>query len=304
MVATIRARGELLSPTDIVNLTSVWYDGYGNIANTTVFPSVSIMTPSGNVALSPTTAGVMQLDIGKYLYQFVVPFNGPFGIFQDIWSGSVDGFNTMQTLSFVVSSQDLPAIINSDGYVALGDPPIIDYSQRAIHNINKLIAMVKMRVSNDAKAKSEDAWGNIQYVDCNIFSVATMTTAIATSITSFNQIPFFTYFTFEDTEFIGQFAEILVEGATYNLLASQALLEQGKNFVIQDNGVSYTAPAVGEMLNTQYAGLLTHYWEKLKYIKSSMRPNSLGLGSINILGAGGGSPQFRKLRVLRARQIY
>jgi len=303
MPAIIKARGELLTPTNIVNLTSVWYDGYGNVSNTDFFPSISIMTPTGNVALPPTTAGVMQTDVGTYLYQFVVPFNGPYGIFQDIWSGTVADFVTTQTLSFVVSFTELPAIINSDGYVSLGDTPGFDYSQRAIRNINKLIAMIKMRVANDAKAKIEDVWSNIVYVDCNIFSVSTITTAIATSITSFNQIPFFTFFTFEDTEFIEQFAEILVEGATYNLLAAQALLEQGKQFTINDQGASYTPPAVGEMLNTQYGGLLTHYWEKLKYIKASMRPNPKALGSLSILGSGA-NPQFKKLRHLRARQLY
>lgn len=303
MVAIIKARGELLTPTNIVNLTSVWYDGYGNIANTDVFPSVSIMTPTGNVALSPTTAGVMQTDVGTYLYQFVVPFNGPYGVFQDIWSASVDGFFTTQTLSFVVSFTELPAIINSDGYVSLGDDVGFDYSQRAIRNINKLIKMVKMRVANDAKAKTEDVWGNVQYVDCNIFSIDTITTAISTSITSFNQIPFFTFFTFEDTEFIEQFAEILVEGAVYNLLAAQSLLEGGKSFTINDNGATYNPPNVSELLSTQYGGLLTHYWEKLKYIKASMRPNAKALGSLSILGSGA-NPQFKKLRHLRSKQIY
>lgn len=303
MPATIRTRGELLSPTDIVNLTAQFYDSFGNPANTDAFPTISIMTPSGLVALPPTSAGVLQLNVGLYEYQFVIPFDGPFGVFQDIWNGSVDSFTTVQTLNFIVSFTELPAIINSDGYVALGDPPGFDYTQRAIRNINKLIAMVKMRVANDAKAKTTDVWGNTIFIDCNIFSVETITTAIATSITSFNQIPFFTYFTFEDTEFIEQFAEILVEGATYNLLASQALLEQGKMFTINDNGASWTPASVGEMLNTQYGGLLTHYWEKLKYIKSSMRPNAKALGSLNILGSGI-NPQFRKLRVLRARQVY
>jgi hypothetical protein len=303
MVAVIRARGELTSPTDIVNLTAQFYDGYGNPHNCDTYPTVSIIQPNGGVILSPTSSGVQQIDVGKYLFQYVAPFSGPYGAWNDLWQGTVNGFVSTEILTFIVSSTELPAIINSDGYQHLGDEVEFSYSQRAIRNINKLIAMVKMRVGNDAKAKTEDVWGNTTFVSCDIFSISTITTAIATSITSFNQIPFFTFFTFEDTQFIEQFAEILVEGATYNLLAAQALLEQGKQFTITDQGASYTPPAVGEMLNTQYGGLLTHYWEKLKYIKSSMRPNPKALGSLSILGSGA-NPQFKKLRHLRQRQIY
>src|ERR1017187_6779540 len=261
MVAVIRARGELISPTDIVNLTAQFYDGYGNPHNCDTYPTVSIIQPNGGVILSPTSSGVQQIDVGKYLFQYVAPFSGPYGAWNDLWQGTVNGFVSTEILTFIVSSTELPAIINSDGYQHLGDEVEFSYSQRAIRNINKLIAMVKMRVGNDAKAKTEDVWGNTTFVSCDIFSISTITTAIATSITSFNQIPFFTFFTFEDTQFIEQFAEILVEGATYNLLAAQALLEQGKQFTITDQGASYTPHAVGEMLNTQYGGLLTHYWE-------------------------------------------
>src|SRR5580704_16502943 len=104
-MAITRSRGELTSPTNIINLTAQFYDNFGNPANTTTFPTISIITPSGLVALPPTSAGVSQINVGLYLYSFTVPFDGPYGVFQDIWQGT-DALGNVdtQTLSFVVSN--------------------------------------------------------------------------------------------------------------------------------------------------------------------------------------------------------
>lgn len=295
----IKARGELVEPTDTVNLTVQFYDGFGNPANTTSFPQISIVQPSGLVALQPTSAGVSQIDVGKYLYQFVAPFNGPFGVWNDVWQGNVNGVINTNTLSFIIEHTDLPAI-NSDGYVHLGDDPGFNYSQVAIKNINKIMKSLKARLNNDGKAKSTDAYGNVIYVDCKVFSDEMLTTFIATAITDFNQVPYFTFFTFDDTLFIEQFMDILVEGATLSALASQALIERGREFQITDNGVNFNPPSVAEMLQTQYNTLLTNYYDKLKYIKNSMRPAPRGLGTLRPLAT---NPQFLRLRHLRARQI-
>lgn len=295
----IKARGELLEPTDIVNLTIQFYDWFGNPANTTNFPEISIIQPSGLVALAPTSAGVSQLNVGKYMYQFNVPFNGPFGVWNDIWIGDVQNYIHTNTLSFIVEHTDLPAI-NSDGYVHLGDDPGFHYSQTAIRNINKIMKSLKARLNNDGKAKSTDPYGNVTYIDCSVFSVEMLTTFIATAITDFNQVPYFTFFTFEDTMIIDQFLDIIVEGATLTALTSQALIERGREFTIADNGVNFNPPSVAEMLQTQYSTLLTNYYDKLKYIKNSMRPAPKGLGTLRPLAT---SPQFLRLRHLRARQI-
>lgn len=295
----IKARGQLLEPTDVVNLTVTFYDSFGNPANTTTFPTVSLIQPSGLVALAPTSAGVSQLDVGKYMFQFTTPFNGPFGVWNDVWMGNVNGFVDVQTRSFIIEHTDLPAI-NSDGYVHLGDDPGFNYSQTALRNINKILKALKARLNNDGKAQSTDPFGNVTYIDCSVFSNDMLTTFIATAITDFNQVPYFTFFTFEDTPIIEQFMDIIVEGATLSALASQALIERGREFQITDNGVNFTPPTVSELLQTQYSTLLTNYFEKLKYIKNSMRPAPRGLGTLRPLAT---SPQFLRLRHLRARQI-
>ena len=297
---TIKARGELIDITDQVNLTVKFKDQFGNPINTDSFPTISIVQPSGLVLLSPTSVGVSQIATGEYSYTFTVPINGPYGVFNDIWVGYINGFRVESTFSFVVTHTQVPAI-NSDGYVHLGDDPGFKYSQCALTNINKLIASLKARLNSAGKAKSADAYGNVVYVDCDIYSIATLTTFLATALWDFNQVPYFTFFTFDDDGFVDQFGEILVEGATLYALASKALIERGREFQITDNGLNFNPPTVSELLQTQYSTLLSHYWEKLKYIKNSLRPAPRGLGVFSMNSAI--NPAFARLRHLRARRL-
>ena len=175
-------------------------------------------------------------------------------------------------------------------------------SMSAIRNINKLMKTLRARLNSSGKTKTTDGYGNVIYVDCDIFSVDMLTSFIANAITDFNQVPYYTFFTFEDTHIIDQFHDIIVEGATLMALSSQALIERGREFVITDNGVSFTPPSISELLTTQYSTLLTNYYDKLKMIKNSMRPNPIGLGTFSMMGSA--NPIIRNLRLLRARQIF
>jgi hypothetical protein len=298
----IKQQGELLSPTDVVNLTSTFYDQGGNPTNTDYFPTISLVMPSGLVGLPPTSAGVQQIDVGKYAYQFTIPFNGPYGVWAAIWQGSVYDITTVNTTNFVVFSSNLPAVADSDGSIHLGEDCGFDYSQLAIRNINKLMKTLRARLNSSGKSKTTDGYGNVIYVDCDIFSVDMLTSFIANALTDFNQVPYFTFFTFEDTYVIDQFHDILVEGATLMALASQALIEKGREFTITDNGVNFTPPAIAELLTTQYSTLLTSYTDKLKMIKNSMRPKPIGLGTFSMMGSA--NPLIKNLRLLRARQIF
>lgn len=298
---TIKARGEFIDVTNQVNLIVQFKDGNGEPINTDSFPKISIIQPSGLVLLAPTSTGVAQLSTGKYSYIFTVPINGPYGVFNDVWSGFINGFRVETTFSFVVAHTQMPAI-NTDGYMHLGDNPGFQYSQAAIKNINKLIKSLKARLNSSGKAKSVDGYGNTIYVDCDIFSVDMLVTFLATGLWDFNQVPYFTFFKFDDDDFIEQFGEVLVESATLYSLASKALIERGREFNITDNGLSFTPPTVSELMNTQYSALLANYWEKLKMIKNSLRPAPRGLGVFSMSSAV--NPAFRRLRHLRARRLY
>lgn len=296
----IRARGELIDVTDQVNLTVQFKDTMGNPVDTDSFPKLSIVQPSGLLALAPTSTGVAHVGVGTYSFIYTVPINGPYGVYNDIWVGYIGGFRIETNFSFVVSHTDLPAI-NTDGYIHLGDDPGFNYSQIAIKNINKLIKALRARLNSAGKAKSSDSFGNVIYVDCDIFSVDMLTTFLATALWDFNQVPYFTFFDFDDSDFIEQFGEILVEGATLYALASKGLIERGREFQITDNGLNFNPPTVSELMQTQYSTLLSHYWEKLKYIKNSLRPSPRGLGVFSM--NSGMNPAFARLRHLRARRL-
>ncbi len=298
---TIKARGELIDVTEQVNLTVQFRDNMGNPADTDTFPTISIIQPSGLVLLAPTTMGVTKVSTGKYSYIFSVPINGPYGVFNDMWVGYINGFRVDATFSFVVSHTNLPAI-NSDGYTALGDDPGFQYSQIAINNINKLIKMLRGRLNSSGKTKKTDAYGNVMYVTCDIYSVEMLVTFLATALSDFNQVPHFTSFTFDDDAFVAQFAEILVEGATLYSLASKALIERGREFQITDNSISFNPPTVSELLNTQYNTLLTSYNEKVKFIKNSLKPAPLGLGVFGMTSAM--NPAVSRMRHLRSRRVF
>jgi len=296
----IKARGELIDVTDQVNLTVQFKDSSGAPIDTDSFPQISIIQPSGLVALAPTSTGVARVGVGKYSFIYTIPINGPYGVFNDVWVGYVNGFRIETTFSFVVTHTQVPAI-NTDGYAHLGDDPGFDYSQAAIKNINKLLKSLKARLNSAGKAKATDVYGNVIYVDCDIFSVDMLVTFLATSLWDFNQVPFFTFFQFDDDNFVEQFGEIIVEGATLYALASKALIERGREFQITDNGLNFNPPTVSELMNTQYSTLLTHYWEKLKFIKASLRPAPRGLGVFSMNSAI--NPAFARLRHLRARRL-
>lgn len=291
-----KSRGETLDVRDVVNLTVTFKDGDGNLVDPSSPPTITIVQPNGTILLGPTSQGVTRASLGNYSFLFTVPINGPYGVFQDVWIAMVDGFRVENAFPFVVVGTNIPTV-NSDGYAHLGDEYPFDYSQVAIKNINKMIKMMKARLNSSGKIKINDSFGNPQWVSCDIFSIETLTVFLAMALSYFNSIPFFTYFTFDDEGFIAQFGEILVEGAVMYALASQALIERGREYQIGDNGLTFTPPTVSELLNSQYSGSLAQYFETVKLIKNSMRPASLGLGVFSLTSSM--NPAFKRLRHLK-----
>lgn len=297
----IRGRGEFVDVTDQINLTVTFKDQDGNPIDTDSLPKISIIQPNGMILLAPTSVGVSKESTGKYAYLFTIPINGPYGVFQDVWVGFVNGFRIEAQFSFVVSPTQMPAI-NTDGYAHLGDVTPFDYSQTAIKNINKLIRSLRMRLNSSGKSLSKDKFGNEIWVSCDIFSVDVLTTSLSTALWDFNQVPYFTFFEFNNTAFVEQFGEILVEGATLYCLSSKALIERGREFTFTDNSINFNPPSVAEMQMTQYSTLLSHYWEKLKMIKASLRPAPRGLGTMTSNSAG--NPHVMRARRRRQGGIW
>jgi hypothetical protein len=295
-----RNRSETVQHTDIVRLRAQFRGPDGLPIDLDSFPQVAIVQPSGNVAIGPTSAGVARIDVGLYEYNYAVGINDSIGVWNDVWSGTLNGFTIQTTFSFVVIDTNLPAV-NSDGYIHLGDDPGFNYSQNAIMNINKILKALKARLNSSGKSRGRDQYGNVVYIDCDIFSVDMLVTFIADVLTEFNQIPHFTEFTFDDTEFVKMFQAILVQGATIRALSSKALIERGREFTISDNGINFTPPTVSEMLSTQWNTELTNFTEKLKQIKANMKPSPVGLGTLTITVAR--NPLISQLRHRRSRQV-
>lgn len=298
---TLKPRSEIIEPGDSIALVAKFKDSDGNLTDLDIFPTITIIQPNGGVATGPTSSGVMRIDIGTYQFNFIVGLFPSIGTWKDIWQGTLAGFTTIGEFTFTVYTTQLPAI-NTDGHVHLGDDPGFNYSQIAICNINNLLKSVKARLKSSGKKRDTDEYGNIIYRNCDVYTTDELVAFIARSLSNFNEYPHFTFFTFDDTPIIEQFHDVLAQGAVIFAMGAQALIERGREFQLSDNGVSFTPPTISELLNTQMQSEVTVYNEKVKTIKANMKASPIGLGTMSFVT--GASPQIRRLRFLRSRQIY
>lgn len=292
-------RSSILMPGDSIVL-DVTFRGFNGLPqDPAIFPNVTIVQPNGGIAIGPTSAGVTRTGVGTYEFIYAAGLNPSIGVWKDIWQGDIDGYTIVQELNFVVFTTQTPAI-NSDGYLHLGDDPGMNFSQTAIMNINKMIKKLRTRLNSSGKHRTTDEFGNPKFVQCDIFDLDELVTFICNALSAFNQIPHFTEFTFEDTNILETFCEVIVQHAHLSAMAAKALIERGREFNITDNGLSFQPPTVSDALIAQYTAELNNWWEKVKVIKNNMKPASLGLGTLRPLAA---NPSFLRLRHLRARQI-
>jgi len=296
---TALPRSQIIQPSDTVILRSA-FSVNGELRDTDVFPTVTIVQPAGGVAVGPTSAGVAKIGTGQYEFRYDVGLFPPVGTWRDIWRGAIDGFEVIGEYTFTVYTTQVPAI-NTDGYKHLGDDPGFNFSQTAICNINNLLKTLNRRLKNKGKRRTTDEYGNVVYKDCDVFSDDELVTFLCDALAQFNEIPHFTYFTYDDTPIIEEFHHVIMQGALYMALASQALIERGREWQVQDNGIGFTPPTMSEMLNTQYQKELDNWYDRVKLIKHNCKPSPYGLGTLRFLGV---APQARRLRHLRQRQVY
>jgi hypothetical protein len=135
-------------------------------------------------------------------------------------------------------------------------------------NLLKLMQMLKYRLHAQGKAKTTSFLGNVEYIDSDIYTTEMLMIFLEMSLCDFNMVPYFTFYSFEDSEAINHFATMIVEGAVIYALGSQALIERGREFTTTNSGINFDPPNVSELLQTQYAQLYQEHWERLKYIKS------------------------------------
>ena len=299
-MVTLRTRGENTAFGETVQLRALFKDVFGNPVDLDAFPSITIIEPSGNVAVGPTSLGVFRVSAGLYGFDYPVTLNASLGVWNDVWDGILLGTPASGSFNFVVQNTQLPAV-NTDGYIHLGDDPGFCYSQTAMMNINLLMKTLRARLDSRGKATVTDSFGNDILVDCDIFTIDSMVSFIENALTYFNLIPHFTNFSFNDTETISQFHHLIVQGASIMALGGKALLERGREFQFTDQGINFNPPTVSELMNTEWAAEMLAYREDVKLVKSNMKPGPLGLGTLTISTSR--HPAIARLRHLRARQL-
>lgn len=284
-----------------VDLYVRFVDAEGNPVNTDYSPQVTIRDSTGTIQRRASNIGVGLVkdnEDGLYLLSYDIPDTAPDSYWTDTWSADIGGETVENTFSFLVITA---------GEASEGDEPVFmpgddvpwDFTKEEVHGINILLKVLKPRLKNDGTRKVRD--GN-QYVDapCVVFTDTELISFLINSLSSFNQYPHFTQFKFSDPQIYSLFMDVILQGAVLMALAAQALIERGREFNITDNGVTYQPPAVSEMLNSQFGTQLADYQQKLKQIKTSLKPAPKGLGTFRVTAI---SPNFLRLRHLRERQI-
>lgn len=274
-------------------------------------PQVRIVDSNGTAIMDYTDKCVYKIDDGLYSLEYEVPSDADIGMWMDEWRALIGGQTLDTVFVFTVVDADTGVVeTTGPGRVKIADDVIFDFSDEEIKGINILLKYLKARllsegvkpVRDEFGAFVYDAYGELLTEDCNIFDDETLVTFLCQALSEFNMIPFFTAYTFADQVIQTLFAQAVVEGAYIVVLASQSLVEKGRDFTISDGGISYQPPMLGDFLQTHYSTWLTSYRERLKFIKNSIRPGPQSFGTYTNIASG--APAFTRLRHLRARRIY
>ena len=272
-------------------------DATGQRADADSLPEVAIIDDTDYVRKTMSTSGVMRVDTGRYRFNYTVPAGAHTGIWTDHWRAVLNGFTAEARLNFIVLTAE--ADIEVAG-AQIGDDPTITYSEAEIIGINNLLAELKARLLNDVKVETTDAYGNIVYVDCTVFTNEELVWFLECSLQEFNEFPHFTDFRFDNELIYRRYSYVIVEGAFILATAAKMLTEAGREFTISDNGITMNPPPLSATLNNELAQFVGPHRELVKNIKWSIKPHPIGFGSFRVLAV---SPNFLRLRHLRQRRI-
>lgn len=295
---------------NVIRLKIQYFSSGGTEIDSDSTPEITIIDPNGKTVLSKASEGVVRESIGLYYYDYPVDVDDNEGLYQDAWSTSIYGSPLQNYFSFLVLDQgDLNDAVGNEGTVRLGEAVDFDFSDEELKGVNILLKYLKCRLrSNGRKPKRDqygafvtDGYGEMVYEECNVFSDEILVCFLCQALSEFNMVPFFTSFSFADNLIQTTFSSLLVEGAYIVALASQSLVEKGRDFTISDGGISYQPPQLGDFLASQYNNWLSTYRDRLKFIKNNIRSGPVGFGTFTNLTSG--SPAVNRLRHLRARKI-
>jgi hypothetical protein len=283
---------------DAINLDIRVLNALGQATDADSTPWVEVKDDGGNVIRALSPSGVVRVDTGVYRLTYTVPAGSNTGVWTDSWRAVVDGFTTDNSLEFIVLSASSTI---AAGGSSVGDPPCVEYTQEEINGINILLELLRYRLRDiDIYSETKDEYGQDTLTECNIYSDSYLLSYLRGALFQFNGTAHFTSYLFSDTVIQTMFAHIIVEGAFIMALSAQMLVEKGRSFVINDNGVSLTPSDLADLMNSHVGMLITSHREQLRFIKANIKPTPIGMGTYRVLSA---SPAFLRLRHLRSRQI-
>ena len=268
-------------------------------------PEIKITDLDGNTIIASTSDDIEREDVGLYTYAHDIDSGADKGLWTDTWTGSVNGVQIINEFKFLVVDEASATA----GTITLGDDVDFDFSDEELEGVNTLLKFLKCRVRSEGKkpvrdefgAFVTDGYGELMMEDCPVFTDEILVCFLCQALSEFNMVPFFTSYLFSDTVIKTLFSSAVVEGAYVIALASQSLVEKGRDFTITDGGISYQPPQLGDFLQSHYGTWLTAYRERLKFIKNSLRPGPRGFGTYTNIASG--APAFTRLRHLRQRRI-
>lgn len=293
-----------------VSLKIQFLDASGEAVDPVTTPELSILDSNSVEVLAQTSNDVLRLDIGLYEYLFSVPANADLGDWTDIWYAQIEDAILETSFSFsVVTPESSLSATTGPGKIKIGDSVIFNFTDEEIYGINICLSLLKPRLRSSGKKPKRDQFGAFVYDgygelildECNVFDDEILVAFLCQSLSEFNSTPFFTAYTFADPLIQNLFSSIIVEGAYVFALASQSIVEKGRDFTISDGGISYQPPQLGEYLQSHYSTWLSSYRERLKFIKNNIRPGPRSFGTYSNITSN--APAFTRLRHLRSRRI-
>lgn len=294
-----------------VKLEIQYFDVNGDPVEPDSTPEVRIVDTNGSVILDYTSEDVYRQEPGLYQIEYEVPSGATVGMWMDEWRASIGEQSLDTVFVFTVVNAETGVVeTTGPGRIMIADDVVFDFSDEEIYGINILLKFLKARLNSTGTKPARDqfgafiydAYGEVVTEECNVFDDEVLVTFLCQALSEFNMIPFFTAYTFADHVIQSLFAQAIVEGAYIIALASQSLIEKGRDFTISDGGINYQPPQLGDFLQTHYNNWLTSYRERLKFIKNSIRPGPQSFGTYTNIASG--APAFTRLRHLRARRIY
>jgi len=277
-------------------------------------PRVEVTSPDGYVIRALSNSGVSsEADVdGLYRFDYIIPLSTSDGYASDRWVALIGGEEVEYTFQFLVQDNG-SAVAGEEPTFSPTGTTTFTFTKCEAEGIDKLMTILKKRLKSDGTSRKPDPNNPAQYitVECPVFSNDELVCFLISSLSEFNAHPHFTGFTFCDPQITGIFADIIIQGAVLLGLAAQTLIEKGREFSINDNGITFQPPQVSDILNTQYNSQLAWYkeklnsqlaWykEKLKHIKHSIKPTIKSLGTYRITAI---SPAYMRLRHLRQKQL-